>query len=455
MTHDNTDARPSRRALAATRRTAMLLPLAALSGCGLFDTWFGSTKVPLSGKRDPVLPPQPGLDPDKSGAPRTVALPQAATNASWPQSGGVPTHDMEHPAMRDPVEQAWSASVGEGSGYRRKMTAQPVMANGLVFTMDSDAVVSAFNTANGSRAWRLDTQDEDDRSTNVGGGISLDGTTLYVATGRGDLMGVEAASGKILWRVNLGAPARSAPTIAEGKLFVPTIDNQLHARAVADGAKIWQYQASAAETMVLGLPAPAYDNGLVVAGFGSGDLVTLRAGTGAVAWVDSLAASRGRTSMADLSSIRARPVIKDGRVYAVGVGSQLVSLDLRSGRRLWEREVASTETPWTAGDWLFVSNDSSQVAAVARDDGGVAWVTQLDRFENMEKQRDPIRWVGPALGGGRLVMAGSHGVAVALNPQTGAIVGTQKLAGGAALAPTVVDGTLYLLTDNGTLTAYR
>ena len=32
----------------------------------------------------------------------------------------------------------------------------------------------------------------------------------------------------------------------------------------------------------------------------------------------------------------------------------MVCLDLRSGRRLWEREVGGSETPWLAGDWLFV-----------------------------------------------------------------------------------------------------
>ncbi len=443
---------PKRRLLA--RRTALLLPLAALAGCSMWDDWFGSEKPPLPGTRLPVLPPRPGLDVGK-GPPRKVVLPQPASNADWPQAGGVASHDMEHPALRDGVERAWSVNTGTGGGYRRKLTAQPVVAGGRVFAMDSDAVVSAYDAAGGRQLWEMETAAEDSRSTNVGGGIAVEGGTLYAATGRGDLLAIDAGTGKIQWRVQLPTAARSAPTVADGKLFLETVDNQALALAAADGKTLWSYQGGSADALVLGLPAPAYANGLVVTGFGSGDLVVLRAASGTVAWSDSLAASRGRTSLSDLSAIRGRAVIHDGVVYAVGMGRQLVALDLRSGRRLWEREVGSEESPWVAGGWLFVLSDEGEVAALACADGVAAWSTQLDRFENMEKKRDPIRWVGPVLAGDRLVVAGSQGVAVSISPYTGKVLGQQKLADAAAVAPVVAGDTLYVLTDDATLTAYR
>jgi outer membrane protein assembly factor BamB len=443
----------TRRLLA--RRTALLLPLAALPGCSVWDDWFGIDKPPLPGTRVAVIPPRPGLDVSAGGAPRKVVLPPPASNADWPQSGGVPSHDMGHPALRDAVARAWSANVGTGGGYRRKLTAQPIVAGGRVFAMDSDAVISAFDTAGGRLAWSVETQAEDSRSTNVGGGIASDGGVIYAATGRADLLAIEAATGKIQWRVQLPTGARSAPTIAEDKLFVPTEDNQVSAWSKTDGKQLWSYQGGTADALVLGLPAPAYVNGLVVTGFGSGELVVLRAASGTVSWADSLAASRGRTSLSDLSAIRARPVVHNGIVYAVGMGRQLVSLDLRSGRRLWEREVASQETPWVAGEWLFVVSEDGEVAAVACADGVVAWTTQLDQFENMEKKRDPIRWVGPVLAGDRLVVAGSQGVALSISPYTGKILGQQKLSDPIAVAPIVAGETLYILTDDATLTAYR
>jgi outer membrane protein assembly factor BamB len=443
-----------RKLLALSRRAALLLPAAALGGCGFWDDWFGETKPPLPGTRIAVMAAARGLQVDP-GAPHQVTLPAVVANADWPQPGGDAAHDMGRPACGAETARAWTADIGEGGGYRRKITAQPVVAGGRVFTMDSDAVVSAFNAADGSRAWNVDTQAEDDRSTNVGGGIAEDAGTLYAATGRSDLLALDAATGKIRWRSKLPNAARSAPTIAEGRIFVSTLDDQLVALSVDDGKRLWAQQATVAETRVLGLPAPAYADGLVVAGFGSGDLLAYRAASGAVAWGDSLASSRGRTSMVDLSTVRGLPAIKDGRVYAIGFGGLMLALDLRSGRRLWERDVASSETPWLAGDWLFIVSQDGQVAAIHRDDGAVAWLTQLDAFENMEKKKDPIRWLGPVLAGDRLVLVGTNSSLVALNPLTGAELGKQDLSDPASVSPVVAGGTMFVITDNAKLTALR
>ena len=239
-------------------------------------------------------------------------------NADWPQSGGNPAHLMGNVQLGD-LTHAWHRSIGEGGGYRQKITATPVVSGGLVFTMDSDGSVSAFEVASGSRHWNTDTQPKKDRSTNVGGGLAVAGDTVYASTGRGELLALNAGDGKITWRSPLDTPARSAPTVAENRLFVSTLDNRMLAFS-PDGKRLWNYQATSAATSVLGEPAPAYSDGLVVGGFGSGDLVTLRADTGTLAWSDSLAAARGRTSLADLSAIRALPVISNNVVYAIGVG---------------------------------------------------------------------------------------------------------------------------------------
>jgi outer membrane protein assembly factor BamB len=442
------------RKLALTRRAAMLLPAAALGGCGLFDSWFGDKKTPLPGKRVDVMQRANGLQVDP-GARGKVTLPAVISNAEWPQPGGGPAHAMGRLACADGLARAWSSDIGEGGGYRRKITAQPVVAGGRIFTMDSDAVVSAFDASGGGRAWRTDTQGEDDRSTNVGGGISADGDTVYAATGRADLLALEAATGSVRWRVKLPDVARTAPTIADKRLFVAVLSNQIVACAAGDGKKLWAQQATDSDNSMLGLPTPAAAEGLVVAGFGSGDLLAVRDSSGTIAWSDSLASARGRTSMVDLSTVRGMPAIKDGRVYAISVGGLMLGLDLRSGRRLWERDVSSSETPWLAGGWLFIVSQDAQVAAVRCEDGAVAWMTQLDPYENMEKKKDLIRWIGPVLAGDRLVVVGTNSQLVTLNPLTGDVLDKRDLSDRASVSPVVAGGTLYVVTDNATLTAYR
>ena len=190
---------------ALTRRSALVLPL-ALGGCSLWDKWFGENKKPLPGKREPVLGATHGLSVDESAG--KVVLPQAVRNAAWPQAGGNPAHLMGHLAANERLAQAWTADIGSGGGYRQKIMAQPVVAEGVVYTMDSNAVVSAFDLATGRRRWRLDTRAKDDDSTNIGGGLAVDQGILYAVNGLAELVAIDAVSGAIKWRTVLGAPAR-------------------------------------------------------------------------------------------------------------------------------------------------------------------------------------------------------------------------------------------------------
>ena len=433
------------------RRGALLLPLAA-GGCSLFDNLFSDNKQPLPGKRESVVAARRGLTLD--GPPSPITVPPQVAVASWPQAGGNASHVVGNIAMAG-LEPAWRASIGEGGGYRQKITAQPVIAFGRVFTMDSDGGVAAFDLAAGTRLWRTNTQDEKDRSTNVGGGLAAANGTVYATTGRGEVLALNAGNGEIRWRKPLDSPGRSAPCIADERLFITTLDDRLLSLSAQTGERQWSYQAATSSTTVLAQSAPAFSDGLVVAGFGSGDLVAVRAESGGLAWTDSLAAARGRNSLVDLSAVRGLPVVDRGRVFAIGVGGLLVSLDLRSGRRLWEREVGGLETPWLVGDWLFVQTLDQTLAAIGRDDGKLRWLTDLPRYDNPEKRRDPLFWNGPILAGGKLVLAGSNETALSVNPADGKIIGKQELRDAAAVSPIAAGGTLLIITDDGSMQAFR
>jgi outer membrane protein assembly factor BamB len=435
-----------------TRRSGLLAPL-ALSGCSLFEDWFGTTKTPLPGKREPILAGRRTLTADQ-GVPK-VELPPAVRNIAWPQAGGNPAHIMGHLAAGERLAEAWSANIGAGGGYRRKILAQPVAANGIVYVMDSDGVVSAFDIGRGARVWRFDTTLETDDSTNVGGGLALAQGTLFTVNGLAEVVALDAVKGTVRWRSNCGAPTRSSPTVVEGRLFVITIEDRLLALGADDGRQLWTHQSANATTSVLGRPAPSYADGLVVAGFGSGELATLRAESGTVAWTDTLASNVIGGGLADFPAIRGRPAVGDGKVYAISMGGVVVGVDLPSGRRLWEREVAGEDSPWAAGAWLFIVSLDQKIAAVNRDDGRVAWVTDLPRWENPEKERDRITWYGPLLAGDRLVVAGTNDQALAVSPYTGKILGQQPLSGHASLGPIVADGTVFVVTDDGRLLALR
>lgn len=434
-----------------TRRASLLLPLAT-AGCAWFENAFTEHKKPLPGRRETVIGPTHGLA--VTGAPQPVIVPPPEPVADWPQPGGRPDHVGGDPAAGG-LDEAWHVSIGAGGGYRRKLTAQPLVWQGRVYTMDSDAVVSAFDSHDGTRIWQTKTRLKHDLSTNVGGGIAIDGGRLYVVTGRADVLALDPANGRVLWRSTLGMPARSAPSVAEGRIYVGTIDDRLLALDTGNGHQLWAYQATPTPLAVLGQPAPAYHDGVVVAGFGSGDLAALRADTGEVVWTDNLGAATAQLGLAELASVRGAPIIEEGLVYAVGLGGLMLAIDLRSGRRVWERDVTSGQDPWSAGDVIFVLNTDQQLAAVSRADGSARWISQMQRYLNMKKSRNPITWAGPILAGGKLVLVNDKRQAALVDPADGKLLKEVKLSAAGSLAPIAASGMIFILTDDGRLTAFR
>jgi outer membrane protein assembly factor BamB len=420
------------------------------------DSWFAARKPPLPGKRDAIFADPRGLRVD-DGAPKVV-LPRPVRNAAWPQAGGNPAHLMGHLSANDHLAEAWKSDIGEGGGLRKVIMAQPVVLNDIVFAMDSDAEVSAFALADGRRLWRVDTKPENNPgdSTNVGGGLGADGTTLYAVNGLSQLVALDIATGKEKWRQDLGVPLRSAPMIADGRVFVTTIDDRLMAYTAADGRQLWVHEATAPVTSMLGEPAPAYYQGLVVVGFGSGELTCVRADSGSVVWTDGLGSSSGRASVADFLSIRGLPIIVNGLVYAISMGGVLVCNDVPTGRRVWDRQIAGEDTPYVAGDWMFLISADQQIAAISIADGRVTWITQLPRWDDPEKKKNTLTWYGPLLVSDRLIVTGTSQDALSVSPYTGDILGHITLSEAAApFAPIVAGGTVLLVSNDARLIALR
>lgn len=439
----------------AKRRTILAaLPL-ALGGCSLWDGIFRDTKQPLPGERRSVLPGETALQPDEGMEAIEVALPPPALNAHWPVPGGTASNVMGHLQGADRLGVAWRASVGTGASRRRRLIAPPVVMDGRVFAADAEARVAALDLAGGRALWRVATRPEGGSSTVLGAGVACDGARVIAATGHAEVLALAAETGEVLWRKPLPSPSRGAVTIASNRAIVLCVEGQVVAVDTATGEQAWQHRGPSETTTLLASPTPAADQGLLLVGFGNGDIAVLRLDTGRVAWSEVTGTGRGRPSIADLASVVGRPAIDRGRGFITGAGGVTIALDMRSGRRIWERDLAGRESPWIAGDWMFMISAAEDLVCLSRNDGRARWVTPLPRFRDEERRRDPIQWSGPILIGDRLVVASSRGQAIAVSPYSGEIIGRQGLPAGVRVSPVAADGTLLLLSDDATLFALR
>jgi outer membrane protein assembly factor BamB len=434
---------------------AALALTSTLSGCKLFGRGEDrKPKTPVLGQRIAVLTAETGAEVDPTLEQVPVTVPAERPDPEWPQPGGNGPKSMGNVALGQTLAVAWDRKI-PGSSSKKRLGAGPVVGSGKVFVMDVEGVVHAFDLKSGTPLWTHALADRKNESSLFGGGVSYDKGKVYATNGVGDVAALDASTGSQLWKKRPGGPLRGAPGIGYDTVYVTSQDNQLFALKQETGETLWTASGSLENAAVFGNAAPAIGQGTVVAGYSSGELTAYRYENGRPVWQDSLSRTSITTSVASLVDIDAAPVIDQGRVYAIGQGGRMVAMDILTGQRLWELNIAGTKTPWIAGEWLFVVTDDAKLLCIARNSGKVRWLTQLPHYKSEKKKKGPIRWSGPILAGGRLILTGTSGELLNVAVEDGKIGQGVRLGATIYQAPIVADNTLLVLTDKGRLVAYR
>ncbi|MEO6387015.1 MAG: PQQ-binding-like beta-propeller repeat protein [Croceibacterium sp.] len=442
-----------------SRARLFILPLlvAGLAACGTLG--IGGDKKPSTptvGNRTPILSHiAADVTPDPLLANVAVALPAPQENADWPQAGGNASKAAGHATLGAAPVEAWSANI-PGSSKRRRLAAAPVVGGGSLYVVDTDGQVHAFDTATGAQRWTYSMAVTSDlQSAAFGGGASYADGKVFATNGAGDVVSLDAATGRELWRVRPAGPLRGSPTIAFNAVYVMTQDNQIHSLKVEDGSPIWQDNAATAPSGVFGVAAPAAGQGTIIAGYSSGELVAYRYENGRNLWSDALSRTSISTQVGTLTDVDADPIIDNGRVYALGQGGRMAAYELVTGQRIWELSLAGISTPAVAGEWIFTLTDDARLLCIARATGRVKWVNQLDRWRNPRNHTGPIFWTGPVLANSRLWVANSEGQVMSADVTTGAASPFTELKSAVSLPPIVAGNTLYIFDDSGRITAWR
>lgn len=437
----------------------LILTVAGLQGCAALNP-FSSQKDKdpvIEGERISVMALEEKIRPENPGQQTPFEAPRVWRNSFWPQAGGYPSHAMLHLDLGPDIARVWKSSLGAGQTKRRTLTAAPIVVDERIFAIDAQLTVSAFETEKGGRLWRQNVAPENKPGKVRGpaGGLSFYDGLIYVTNGYAELLALDPQNGEIRWRRNLPAPSRAAPTIANGRIFIVTLDNRTLALDAENGQQLWEHQGFSESTALVGSASAAATRDIVISPYSSGEVYSLIPENGAVAWSEDLGAAKASGSLAGLADIQGHPVIDAGAVYAMSFAGRLVAIDLRQGERIWQKDVGGLNTPWPAGNRIFILTSDNEAVALNRNDGSVVWVTKLPSFGNVKKRKNPVQWYGPLFAGGRLWYAGSNKILVALDPESGKRVTRHKTGIEAVMPPIVADRTLYLVGADGKLMAFR
>lgn len=451
-----------------------------LSGCQALDSvtegWFTPAGRPskLKGERISVMSLDESMKPDPALASTDVLLPPPYKNDDWANPGGYASNALYHLEATGPLRQIWSQQAGKGSDTDSRLTAPPIVAGGNVYVLDAAAHLFVFNAQSGRSLWDkelapkgqtsllgdatfglLGKDSSVDPTKGAGGGLAVDGGKLFVTTGFGDVIAMNPANGARLWSINLGVPIINAPVANGGRVFVSSQDNHFYAIAQADGRKLWDHQGITENAGILESTSAAVAGEFVIVPYTSGELFALRVQNGRPAWSDMLTSTGGVTALSELDDIAGRPVVDRDMVIAISHSGLMASIGLSSGDRNWTRDIGGIQTPWVAGDFVYVLSIDQQVVCLTRKDGKIKWMHQMPRWEDPTGKETPIIWSGPVLVSDRLILVSSQGYAVSLSPYTGQVLGRMAIPSGAYVAPVVANDTLFIWTNDAQLVALR
>jgi len=412
------------------------------------------------GERDIILPGE-RIDVRPSTAVenevRAINLPAQVDNKDWTHRNGGADHAITHPALGTTLARAFTADIGAGNSLRARITSDPVVAGGVIYTLDARSQVTATSTA-GATLWAADVSPRVDGGNDAsGGGLAVADARVFVTTGFGELTVLDAATGAESWTQDLDAPAGSAPTVFGDLVYVVSRDSVAWAIDVETGRVRWQLSGTPSVGNFAGGAGVAVNSEIAVFPFPSGEVLGAFPKGGLQRWSNVVTGERLGSAAAKISDIAADPVIDGDVVYAGNVSGRLVAMDVASGDRRWTSSEGAVSPVWASGGSVFLVNDINELVRLDASNGTPVWRVDLPnvierRFGNFQELHANY---GPVLAGGRLIVASSDGVIRQFDPTSGALIGTLELPAGAASNPVVAGGTLYVVNKDGQLVAFR
>lgn len=333
-----------------------------------------------------------------------------------------------------------------------------------VFVGSSDGGLYAIHAQDGRVLWRFQTL------SFVQSAPLYDSATdsLYFGSHDGALYKVQAQSGELLWRLSTNAEVARRPVLSAGLVYFANANDTLIAADAASGEIRWaQHRTPAMGMEIAGHSGPVLENGLVYMGFSDGTATAFDAITGDERWqpVDLAAEAEEQKGEipkyldVDTSAEIVPSASGTLAVFGSYVGG-IYALDARVGTIVWTNpqvhgvsDVFLWQQPAylhegierPARSLLLVSSGTTGLWALDPDDGTVIWRRKL-----------PAGGVSrPVRAAGAILMNASQLGTYLLSPIDGSLIDGIHFDTGLAGTPAAFGRHAYVMTNAGTLLAFR
>jgi outer membrane protein assembly factor BamB/predicted Ser/Thr protein kinase len=252
--------------------------------------------------------------------------------------------------------------------------------------------------------------------------VAADGMVV-VGTLDGQVIGLQANSGELRWRIGGQGAVFGAPSATRGLVFVGSADEYVYALSLSTGGTIWPRKVTGAALL-----APTIDGDRLLVTTDKGYIYMLQSGSGQVIWSRPLAL--GTRS----------PTVSDGRIF-VSAGRALFALDARDGTVLWEFAAADeiSTRPVIFNDLVVIGTERGMLHAIKIAGGQ----------EHLHYQANGALSAEPAVGDAAIYVADQSGDVTAISPASAGVLWRHNYGAAITNAPLLADGYVFFGAVDG------
>jgi outer membrane protein assembly factor BamB len=289
--------------------------------------------------------------------------------ASWPYFGRLPqrTHYLGGPIedLDPPFKVLWHINT------HALIEFPPAIAGGVAYLVNKYGNVYAIRLADKKILWTRIVRKRLHGAPIDVTGPAFSGGRVFVAEIGGALIALNAKTGKVDWKEDLGAHLESSPLIVGKTLFIGTDSKQVLAIDTTNGHRIWEYKAGASIKA-----SPSFHDGRIYVGNYQAGMLALNAKSGKLVWQTntSTQAPFGR------GGFYSSPAIAFGHVYAARDDGTVFAFDRTSGKIAWSFPTgaavygspAVAKVPGTPAT-VYIGSENGTLFALRASNGDKRW----------------------------------------------------------------------------------
>jgi outer membrane protein assembly factor BamB len=326
----------------------------------------------------------------------------------------------------------WQVNVGKATPGLA-----PAITQSAVYAAASDGTLVRVDSASGRVVWRINVGQK------ISAGPGADDTHVVVGTDKGDVLAFDAADGKTAWTSRVSSELIAPPKVADDIAVVFSGDGRIYGLNVADGKTKWVNQRANPPLTIRNSAGGAVSRGGLFAGTAGGHLLALDVVTGTVGWDATVASPKGATELERIADVTSLPYIDERQVCAVAYQGRVACFDVVRGNLVWSRDLSSLTGLSGDGKNLYVTDDKGAVHALDKTSGASVWKQDALAARKIG---------GPQLVGDYVGVVDVEGYLHLLTIADGAYVGRLATDGQPATSqPMLLAGSGLWLSDGGNL----